>query len=740
VHHELPMAPTYAQAAVGLQKPAGIDAAPSAMSLLNAFRRRWPLAVGLGLLTAICAALAVWFLAPRASDISAYLFVHRDEPVVLKTSNRSRDVNEFAVFKQTQANILKGPYVLNAALRRPGISQLKMIRSETDPVGYLASALRAVYPGEAEVMQVSLNGDDPRETAELINAIVDSFIDEWVNKQKTDTLRRKELLAKKYADIQKDINVKTSQRDQIIRESNVMTAEQGELQKALLMQSLADARSTLRETNTLLGRADSDIAQLEIQIQNYQPTTVPEDMIETALLRDPEYMLKNRLLTEAMTKLQAYVSILPEGSESDPKVARAQAEVDGIRDELATLKAQMRPQIVSTFSLQDSTLGILQGQLEATKKSREGYAERSAALAESIKEMTVNIGRLGSSSTDIGRLEYEIDMLRTTLTKLGEELRNLDIELDAPPRIEVIDRATPLTAQSALTRYVMVAFTGVLAMALTAFAVTLFEFQARRISAASEISDGLGLRLIGAIPSLSHRARKGKGAAGVPDAIVNIVAESVNGIRTLLLHHANEESSPRVIMITSAGEGEAKTTLASQLALSLARAGRRTLLVDGSLRNPGQQRVFGMSLEPGLSELLRGECDLMDVIRPTRAEGLWFISAGVVDREGIEALARDGVQEIFDKLRPDFDFIIIDSGSVLGIADTLLLGQYVDTTIVSVLRDVSQMPRVFEAYERLTGVGIPVLGAVISGVRSAPGKQRLPAPKGAPAAPAPAAA
>jgi capsular exopolysaccharide synthesis family protein len=738
VHRELPMVASYAQAAPGIQKPVGIDAAPSAMTLWNSFRRRWPLAIGLGMLTAICAALAVWFLAPRASDISAYLYVHRDPPVILSQGNRSRDVNEFAVFKQTQVNILKGPYVLNAAMRRPGISQLAMIRKETDPVGYLAGALRAVYPGEAEVMQVSLNGDNPKETAELINAIVDAFIEEWVNKQRGDTFRRKELLDKKYQSITKDINVKTAQRDQIIRESNVMTAEQGELQKALLMQSLADARSTLRETNTLLGRADSDISQLEIQIQNFQPNSVPEDVIESALMRDPEYLLKQRLLTEAMTKLSAYTQILPEGSDSDPKVMRAQAEVDGIRDEIATLKAQMRPQILATFTQQDSTLGILQGQLEAIKKSREGYAERSTSLQESIKDMTRDIGKLGSSSTDIGRLDYEIEMFRGTLSKLGEELRHLDIELEAPARIEVIDRATPLTAQSVLTRYIMVGFTGVLAMALTAFAVTLFEFQARRISSTTEVSEGLGLRLIGAIPSLTGRARKGK-AAGA-DAIVNIVSESVNGIRTLLLHHANDESSPRVIMVTSAGEGEAKTTLASQLALSLARAGRRTLLVDGALRNPGQQRVFGMSLEPGFSELLRGECDLMDVIRPTRAEGLWFISAGYVDRDGIEALARDGVQEIFDKIRPDFDFIIIDSGSVLGIADTLLLGQYVDTTILSVLRDVSQTPRVFEAYERLTSVGIPVLGAVISGVQTATGKHRLPAPKPAPAAPEPAAA
>jgi polysaccharide biosynthesis transport protein len=114
--------------------------------------------------------------------------------------------------------------------------------------------------------------------------------------------------------------------------------------------------------------------------------------------------------------------------------------------------------------------------------------------------------------------------------------------------------------------------------------------------------------------------------------------------------------------------------------------------------------------------VLRAEVDVADVIRPTHSEGLWLLTAGYCDRDAIQALATEQMQPIFDKLRGEYDFIIIDGAPVLGISDALIFGQYCDGVILSVRRDHSQMPKIHQAAELLRGVGIRVIGAVVNGL------------------------
>jgi capsular exopolysaccharide synthesis family protein len=182
----------------------------------------------------------------------------------------------------------------------------------------------------------------------------------------------------------------------------------------------------------------------------------------------------------------------------------------------------------------------------------------------------------------------------------------------------------------------------------------------------------------------------------------------------LLLHAARTESL-QVVMVTSALPGEGKTSLASQLATSLARAWRKTLLVDGDLRKPGAHALFDLPQEPGLCEVLRGEVQAADAIKPTALSRLWLMPAGNWDNHAVQALAQESVRAMFSQLKEHYDFIIVDSAPVLPVADSLLLGQNVDAVIFSLLRDVSRLPTVYSAQQRLNNLGIRILGAVVLG-------------------------
>jgi capsular exopolysaccharide synthesis family protein len=171
-------------------------------------------------------------------------------------------------------------------------------------------------------------------------------------------------------------------------------------------------------------------------------------------------------------------------------------------------------------------------------------------------------------------------------------------------------------------------------------------------------------------------------------------------------------------MITSAVAGEGKTSLATQLASSLARAGRRTLLIDCDLRNPALHRLFDLPEAPGCCEILRTEIDVVDTIQATTVDGLWLLPAGHYDDDAKRALAQVGLEVLLARVRSEFDFIVVDSSPVLPVADTIQVGPHVDGVIFSVLQNVSQLPRVYSATQRLAGLGIPVLGAVVLGTHA----------------------
>jgi capsular exopolysaccharide synthesis family protein len=194
------------------------------------------------------------------------------------------------------------------------------------------------------------------------------------------------------------------------------------------------------------------------------------------------------------------------------------------------------------------------------------------------------------------------------------------------------------------------------------------------------------------------------------------LSESVDGIRTTLLHDASVEAL-QVVMVTSAVGSEGKTTLASHLATSLARAGRRTVFVDCDLRRPTAHLLFDVPNEPGFSELLRGETTVEEVVRATNLAGLWMIPAGQVDSQALRELASGAPGKAFSRLKEQFEFIIVDSSPLLPVTDALTIGQHADGVILALLHNFSQLRCVFAACDRLAQVRIRVLGAVVNAVR-----------------------
>jgi capsular exopolysaccharide synthesis family protein len=404
--------------------------------------------------------------------------------------------------------------------------------------------------------------------------------------------------------------------------------------------------------------------------------------------------------------------LTPEGAEAYLRPKQA-----ALKSAQAALEERRKDLLPQTHKeLQEKALADLDASIAEIRHQTLHDQEEGKMLTTIIQDLESETHEVGKNTFEMSLARAETEEQDKVVRRLASEIQTLSIELMAPPRARQLDEAIVTRVNAPKKRLLLAGSAGGLGLGLALLAVALGEFLSRRVRSVDEVACGLGVRLVGTLPAVPARER---GLPMLPDGPLAAgwqthFTASVDSYRTMLLHEARANNI-RVVMVTSAVSGEGKTSLASHLTVSLARAGSNVLLVDGDLRNPTAHQFFGLNRGPGLSELLRGEIDLAAAVRPTRTGGGWIITAGQCDLRSIQCLSGDGLRGLFEQLKGQFDFVVVDSAPVLSVADSLLVGQHVDGVIFSVLFDVSRMPAVAAAQHRLALLGIPTLGAVVIG-------------------------
>ena len=701
-----------------LGMPPGGPAAPVSVglnmrALLHSFRRRSFVALVMGLVTASLVMWVVWMFVPVQSVVEAWFLCKAEQPVLIEApaaEQSRRNTNEFDVFRRTQMAMIQTPLVLAAAVRPREISELPVIKAEKDPVMYLQNELRVEFSGESELLRISMRGDDPEQLVAIVNSVADAYIREVVENDRNARRRTQETLRSQLEQTEGQLRTSLNELKRLAQTLGMSTEDVLETQQRIGMAQLNDLSRMLWQLRTDRTKAEYAVAVAKFNMDRMQGVTIPDMVIEAQLAKDPEVQQRQMRVMQAeeQVRMSRLRTASDAGDNATPAhVRRKEEELAMMREELANYLAERRPQFEEQMKASTEFVDY-EAEYSFAAENLRRIKEELELMQQNYDETKSYLQKLSSSTPDLEALRTRIEQQRVKASKIAIELNKLELELQAPPRVTLVQRASLPESDSMKLKLIITSFAGLLGFGLTVFGISYWEMQAGRISEATDVSQGLGVRIVGALPRIGGRLTRGSAQDGL--------IEAIDSLRTRLMHDASADGT-RIVMVTSAARQEGKTTLASQLAASLARAGRRTVLVDGDFRKPTAHHLFELPLEPGLSEVLRGEIDLDDVIRPTRAAGLWMISAGRCDVESLQELSKGGVGIWFEKLRLDFDFVVVDTGPVLSLADPLLLGQQCDAALLSVLRDVSQASRVQEAYERLESVGTHVLGTVVQGVK-----------------------
>ena len=210
----------------------------------------------------------------------------------------------------------------------------------------------------------------------------------------------------------------------------------------------------------------------------------------------------------------------------------------------------------------------------------------------------------------------------------------------------------------------------------------LLEFMDQTVTNLEKMEEATNIRGLGLVPDFEDDIAEAyplmfnDGVAN-PDFI-----ENFRVIRTNLLASAANSRFPQVIMVTSTSPKEGKTVVASNLALSFAQMGEKTLIVDANLRRGVQHHLFGSRSAPGLSNVLIEKFDVEDACRPTAMENLHILPCGDELEGDIEQLGAPAFAAAIEKLRKRYQRIIVDSTPVLGLAETSIMQPAMDGVLL----------------------------------------------------------
>jgi capsular exopolysaccharide synthesis family protein len=701
-------------------RPTALNATPDALSLLKALRRRWILAFGLGLVLAAMAGPVVWMLVPRSKYTATATIRMATHPkrIIFEPKESLAD---FSTFQKTQVALIRNQKILSHALGKLGRDRLATLKELDDSEGWLGDHLQVGFTGGSEILAISLSGDHPEDLAKIVNQVVSSYMELVVDEERKEQLNRLDQLKGLWAKYQDDLEDKRKALKQLAASVGGHDPVAVALSQQFKNENLAMARRELmRVQNERL------LLQSQLTTKKARPAQPAGPVRSTA--RPPAYSYNSDVdLDPEVALLRQHVDDLERAYRSvsrvtakpnDPVLVRASRDLTTARTQLAAARAAVRDGL-------ERRQGPGERPQAAGVPNQDGPEHQIAVLQTYQDALTKDIDRLTEElkSANQGGLDLEKDREAIAISaevarKVGAEVEAVSVEQGAPARVQWLAEAKIPKRRDEMKK---VKAGGVAALGAFAFAllgVSFWEFLARRVDAPDELTSGLGMKLVGALPALPGRSRRAGGAAALADQRWrNVLVESVDATRTLLLH-ASRLGSVRVVMVTSAVKGEGKTSLSCHLATSLARAGYRTILVDCDLRSPAAHRPFDLARGPGLCDVLRGELRPADVIRETHALGLDLLPAGALDALALQMIARDGLRTVFETLEAQYDFVIVDTPPILPVADSLLIVQNVDGVVLSVLRDVSRLPQVYAGYERLASLGANMLGVVVSGVSS----------------------
>jgi capsular exopolysaccharide synthesis family protein len=578
----------------------------------------------------------------------------------------------------------------NATLEAMGIEAPEASGSAADQadrrrraaLSALQSNLRISPVRGSRLVEVGYDNPNPVVAARIANGFAENFIQSNLDRKFASSSYAREFLEERIAQTKE--RLESAERQLVAYAANQQIINIGEpsegassgAAESLTSSNLVALNSALARTRAERVAAEerwrsasrSDLMSLPEVLQN--PTV--QRLTEQRAILDVEYH----------QKLSVYRPDYPEMVQLRAQIAEAEGQI-------RTMAENVRRSIRSQY---------------------ETVANQERSLQAQVTGLTGDVLDLRDRSIQYNILQRELDTTRTLYEGLLQRYKEVGVTGGvAANNISIVDLVTPPRGPSKPDLFLNMAIAALLGLGLGALAALVLEALDETLATPDDVEKKLGVSVLGAIPLLDN----GETPAVALSDIRSGFSEAYYSLRTAL-QFSTPDGAPSSLLVSSARPAEGKSTTAYAVALSLARVGKRVLLVDGDLRNPSMHRVVGVENERGMSNLLSGSADLAAVVQGTEQENLFFIPCGPLPPNPAELWGGDRLHEFLNEARSRFDHVVIDGPPVLGFADAPMLAAAVSGVLFVLESRGTRRGQARGALRRIQVGRARLLGAVLT--------------------------
>jgi succinoglycan biosynthesis transport protein ExoP len=608
----------------------------------------------------------------------------------------------------TEAQRIKQPNLLAKVLEMPEVKSTSFYR-EYDKLEEclqdLQTKLSSGVVRDTTLIRVSFMTKRRDEAITIVDAVVSRYLAITGSDSRTEVTSRIEGMRTSRAGVIEELDSKRRELQNFRQQTDVPALE---TERASISTVLGDLKQRLALNQEDKTRIES---QYET-ISNYEPWQLPiTPEMEVTVNQDPILRFRREQVESLELEMQALLTagVLGEDHRQINLLKQRKAlfqEAESSRRE--ELYDQLREQ------QQDS----LQQALAQTRAVELKLLERIQEEEARQRDLDRNIQKFNDMQDDRDRIEQRLAQIEMQISE-AEQMSRSNQNLR---RVELAQRADAPPVPTWPNRRLFIAGGFFMSLAGGIGLAFLLEFADKAIRTPIDIARHAHVSVLGCIPRLDDEEAEEiedieRAALVAPQSLV---AESFRQVRTNLLFSGPLESQ-RSLLITSPGPDDGKSTVAINLAVTLARGGASVLLIDANFRRPALREAFQRSKSDGLSNVLIGQRSFDDVLVETESKNLYLLASGPMPPTPAELLGAESMRNLLEEASKRFDRIIIDGPPVLLMSDALVLAAQIDGVLLVSRAASNTKGELRRANEQLQRIGARVIGAVLNGIEARPG-------------------
>ena len=683
-------------------------------------RRRW---IVLGaFLTVLVSSIIFSFRQPNIYEASVSLLVQREnKPILgmmLETEQSRNLINNQVEIIRSRSLANEAAHLLTA---RPDAAQMGF--AEGDPLTeFIMYSITVLSARTTDIITVIATSNDPAQAAVVANTVGQAYIARNLSYSRGEFTEVRRFLEVQLPVIEKKLFGEENQLRQFKQANQVISLSD---ESKNLIDKLTTFEAQYNLTRVERESAEKRLAYLQDQL-DFQKRNMLENVSQVSSplasgLRQDLLTLQTQMAT--MTS-QGFPADHAKMKELAKKIENTKSR---LKEEISKIVAQDNSGIDPILLSEELVGKILDLQVEI-----ETYKAKELAQQRVISDYLVKLKAIPPKEVELARLTRQFELDDNIYKMLMEKYEEVRIsEAGKLGNVKIIDQAQVPKEPVGPRRKLNILFGGLLGVALGIGLVLLMEYMDTSLKNIHDIEQFLALPVLGMIPAIdqgdvasqAENGKTGNGATSIAERLISHhlpkspISEAYRILRTNL-QFLNPDAPLKTILVTSAGPSEGKTTTASNLAITMAQVGARTLIVDADLRRPMVNGVFGIPQEPGLTELLVKGGDLQKAMVSTDIENLFILPAGTIPPNPSELLSSQKMKHLIQEMKKCCDLVILDCPPVITVTDAAVLAAEADCVVLVVQSGKTDREAARRAKTLLLNVKARIAGTVLNNISS----------------------